>query len=155
MMNSSNSGLISKDTLTLAGRWRLRVDELTHHCNQPHPNTSHILTIHSQALVFDTQDGDILWIEEHTDGTHIQTIGQWVVGEPLILDLKMTRHGSSEDSINLFHLIASQITEDTIEGEAWLHDVAPDFLEASTEVDHQSERVAPKYRGRFYLRRLE
>ena len=146
---------INEDIQSLAGNWRLKIDEIIHDCGVIQSSDSEVWDeINSRSLTLDTVDGDVLWVTDSLDETRTQTIGRWALGLPLILDLKITRHEYSKSKVNLFHLIASQISEDLIEGEAWLYALPEESLTNSDGINERSEERAPLYQGQFHLERL-
>ena len=62
---------------------------------------------------------------------------------------------SIEHQINLFRLIAGQVSEGVIEGEAWLYALPPEVMSVSEEDRTDgSTSVVPVYQGQFRLTRL-
>jgi hypothetical protein len=148
--------LINEDTQSLAGLWRLSVDEFTYNCDVFESSDDDLwYEINSQVLVLDTLDGEIMWITDPLNEAYTQAIGPWLVGAPLILDLKITQHKDSKSAVNLLRLIASRMSTELIEGDAWLYDLPQEVLNDSNRVSHQSDEILPLYQGRFHLERLD
>jgi hypothetical protein len=146
---------VNEDIQPLAGTWRLKIDEMIHDCNVIQSSDSEVSDeINSRSLILDTVDGEVLWVKDPLDETRTQTIGRWALGVPLILDLKITRHEYTKSRVNLFHLIASQMSGGLIEGEAWLYALPEGSLTRSDGINERSEEITPLYQGQFHLERL-
>jgi len=147
--------LIPEDALTLAGTWRLQVSELAYDCSASQTHFSDVLTeIHSEPLIFDTRDGEVLWLIDESEVQNTQVIGRWVEGEPLTLDLKITRYDQFSGEVNLFHLIVSDVSEEQIEGESWLYSLPQEVLNETSGFTDYSDGILPIYQGKFQLTRL-
>lgn len=156
----SSIGFILEETPSLAGRWRLTVDKLTYDCLNGPSDDAHIWReINSRAIVLDTQGDEILWVTEASpEESRTQVVGVWVVGQPLVLDLRFASHEDADHQaghqINLFRLIAGQVSERVLEGEAWLYALSPEVMSVSEEDRPDSSALIPVYQGQFRLTRL-
>ena len=95
----------------------------------------------------------MLWLSGPSGQERTQSVGSWVVGRPLILNFKIIPHEDVSDGVNLLRLITEQLSEDRIEGDAWLYKIPAEEVNLADDEQGSSEN-APVYHGRFSLNRI-